>query len=274
MSILTSLDNPRVKLVLRLRQRRYRRRSGLFVAEGIREVQRALEAGLKLREAFVCPEMIQGKEDDIRTRLTEATLSGARQLDLSRQLLNKITYRERPEGLLAIFEQPPRRLEDLELQEHALLLVAVGTTKPGNLGAMARVAAATGTDAILAADSIVDPFNPNAIRSSTGAVFTLPVISASTEAIQQFLLERRIGMVATSPHAEHRYTEVDLAQSVALVIGAEDIGLDNRWLASSKACVRIPMLPGLVDSLNAATAAAVLLYESRRQRRFDQTDRP
>lgn len=242
--MITAVDNQRVKEVVRLRRGRERRASGLFVAEGVREVDRAREAGLVIRETFVAPERL-GSYAHPHT-------------EVSAQVLAKMAYRLEPEGVLAIVEAPQRTLPD----NATLILVAVGIEKPGNLGAMARTADAAGVDALLVADARSDPWNPNAIRASTGAVFTLPIVETTRDEIEK-LPQRRIAAVVGAPTV---YTDADLTQPTALIVGAEDTGLDERWRAIADGQVAIPVKGNTADSLNASTAAAVLLYETLRQR--------
>ena len=242
--VITSVENQRVKDVLRLRKSRERRDSGLFVAEGRREVERAIAAGLTVTEIFVAPELIA----DWPHSHTEVTP----------RVLAKMAYRAEPEGVLAIVEAPHRTLPD----NATLILVAVGIEKPGNLGAMARTADAAGADALLVADAQADPWNPNAIRASTGAVFTLPIVEASREQVQALPLQKIAAMVA----ADMTPADVDLTHPTALIVGAEDTGLDAQWQQAADAKVAIPMKGHTVDSLNASNAAAILLYETLRQR--------
>jgi RNA methyltransferase, TrmH family len=236
--VITSLDNPRVKEVLRLRKPRERRASGLFVAEGLREVERALAAGLHACASFVAPELLPDWP-----RPAE---------EVSARVLARMSYRSEPEGVLAIFEAPRRELP----ADPSLVLVAVGIEKPGNLGAMARTADAAGADAILVADGDSDPWNPNAIRASTGAVFTLPIVESTRDEVAALAL-RRVAAVVSAPTA---YTDADLAPPLAILIGSEDAGLDAAWRAIADDEVSIPVRGRTADSLNAATAAALLLY--------------
>jgi TrmH family RNA methyltransferase len=242
--VITSPDNQRVKDVLRLRKSRARRDEGLFVAEGVREVQRAVEANLTVREMFVAPELIA----DWPQPHTE----------VSARVLAKMAYRAEPEGVLAIVEAPKHALPD----NPTLLLVAVGIEKPGNLGAMARTAEAAGADALIVADAQADPWNPNAIRASTGAVFTLPIVEATGDEVAALPLQK----VAAVVGAPDKHTDADLTRPTALIVGAEDTGLDAAWQHLADLLVAIPMKGRTVDSLNASNAAAVLLYETLRQR--------
>ena len=242
--MITSPDNGRVKEVLRLRKSRERRAAGLFVAEGRREVERALAAGLTVRETFVAPELLSDWP--------------APHTEVSARVLARMSYRAEPEGVLAIVEAPRRALP----QDATLVLVAVGIEKPGNLGAMARTVDAAGADALLVAEAQSDPWNPNAIRASTGAVFTLPIVDASLDDVRRLPL-RKIAAVVGAPT---RYTDADLTQPAALIVGAEDTGLDARWKEAADEQVALPVNGATADSLNASTAAAVLLYETLRQR--------
>ncbi|HEY3920997.1 MAG TPA: RNA methyltransferase [Gaiellaceae bacterium] len=240
--MITSVDNPRVKDVVRLRKSRERRQSGLFVAEGPREVERARDAGLTIVATYYAPTLIDWHDGE----------------EVSERVLAKMTYRAQPEGVIAVVEAPQRELP----RDGTLYLAAVGIEKPGNLGAMARTAEAAGADALLVADAEADPWNANAIRASAGAVFTLPVVEATLAEIAD--LPARL--VAATPQAPIAYTDVDLTARTTLAIGAEDEGLPAEWLAAAEFSVSIPIAAGTTDSLNAASAAAILLFEARRQR--------
>jgi TrmH family RNA methyltransferase len=240
--VITSLDNPRVKEVIRLRRSRDRRREGLFVAEGPREVVRAKEAGLRLRAVFHAPALLDWDEGE----------------EVDARVLAKMSYRAEPEGVLAVVEVPEREFP----REPTLLLVAVGIEKPGNLGAMARTADAAGADALLVAEARSDPWNPNAIRASTGAVFTLPILDVALEDVRRLELRK----VAAVVGAATRHTDADLAPPTVFLVGAEDDGLPPTWRDAAELEVTIPMHARSVDSLNAAASAAVLLFEAVRQR--------
>lgn len=245
--MITSPDNPRVKEVLRLRKGRERLRDGLLVAEGVREVGRAIDAGLTPRAIYLAPELIPD---------TEAHYPSAEHV--SSRVLAKMAYRHEPEGVLGVFEIPRHALPD----QATLILVAVGIEKPGNLGAMARTADAAGADAILVAEARSDPWNPNAIRASTGAVFTLPILDATLDDIAR-LPQRK---VAAALGASQSHTAPDYTQPTAFLIGAEDAGLPQRYRDAADDEVEIRMRGTATDSLNASAAAAVLLFEAVRQR--------
>lgn len=272
--VLTSLDNPRLKRIVRLRKQRERRDEGVFVAEGTREVSRALAAGLKLEEIYWSPDMLRtGIDEWIRSTpglREQVDRHNAFSAQVTPGLFAKMAYIENPEGLLAVFETPVWTMDGLPRGENSgpnaeLYLVAAGISKPGNLGAMVRTAAAAGATAVLS-DSEVDAFNPNAIRASTGAVYALPTIGASRDEITSFLKDRNVRVVVATLEQSVAHTQTDFRPPTAIVIGAEDTGVDEAWLNASAARVRIPMKPGLVDSLNASNAAAILLFEAVRQR--------
>jgi TrmH family RNA methyltransferase len=240
--LITSPDNPRVKDVLRLRKSRERRRSGLFIAEGPREVERARSAGLIVRATYFAPELLAWDEGE----------------EVSARVLAKMAYRTEPEGVLAVVEIPQREVP----ADVTLILVTVGIEKPGNLGAMARTADAAGAGALLVGDANADPWNPNAIRASTGAVFTLPIATVTLDDVRA-LSPQKIAAVVDAPR---RYTDVDLTKPTAFIIGSEDDGLSDEWRAIADEQVAIPMDAQTADSLNAATSAGLLLFEAVRQR--------
>jgi TrmH family RNA methyltransferase len=241
--VITSVDNPRVKEVVRLRRGRARRAAGLFVLEGPREVERARAAGLTIVATYFAPALIDWDEGEA----------------VDERVLRKMTYRAEPEGVIAVAEIPRRAIP----ADGTLLLVAVGIEKPGNLGAMARTADAAGADALLVADAECDPWNPNAIRASTGSVFSLPVVPTTAGEVSAL----RHARVAAVVGSETAFTAVDYTGPTAFIIGAEDAGLSDEWQALADIRVAIPMKKdAAADSLNASTAAALLLYEAVRQR--------
>lgn len=270
--VLTSADNPRVKSVVKLRDHSERRKTSLFIAEGLREIERAAIAGLKLVELYDCPALTRNHWPTWETIMPDASMrEQAQWYEVNDVLLRKMAYKDRPEGAIGVFEQPRWSWEEVaaaaskDATVPPLYLVAVGMAKPGNLGAMARSAAAAGVTAMLVADGVVDAFNPNAVRASTGAVFSLPILGDTSSHIRAFLNHQRVPFYPASPAGTHQYTQVNLKGPAALVIGAEDTGLDDAWLAQGTP-ITIPMNTQKVDSLNASIAAGVLLFEAVRQR--------
>jgi TrmH family RNA methyltransferase len=240
--VITSVDNPRVKEVLRLRKGRERRALGLFVAEGPREVRRARDAGLTVRATYFAPALLAWDEGE----------------EVDERVLRKLSYRAEPEGVLAVVEIPHRDFP----AESTLLLVAVRIEKPGNLGAMARTADAAGADALLVGEATSDPWNPNAIRASTCSVFTLPIVDVTRDDVARLPHHK----VAATVDAHATYTDPDYRHPTAFLVGAEDAGLPDAWRSLADVQVQIPMHARTADSLNASTAAAVLLFEAVRQR--------
>jgi TrmH family RNA methyltransferase len=269
--IITSRANHRIKELVRLRTRRERDRSGLTLIEEPMVIARALDADYPLQSLFFCPERVAPEHTDVLDRLLG--LSGLELIQVNEPVMDKISYREQGEGLLVVAPHLRVSLKDLEFPANPLIVVLENVEKPGNLGAVLRVADGAGADAVIVCGSGTDLFNPNVLRASRGAFFSVPTVADHTDAIQQFLLSRKIAAVATSPVADHRWDEIGLTGPTAIVLGAEHEGLTPEWLSQADFTVGIPML-GTGDSLNVATTAAVLLYEAVRQRSSRKADTP
>lgn len=262
---ITSLQNPKVKQVARWRDRPDRDKSQVVIAEGYRALVRALAGGYHIDEVFACPEFFpQGLQHESEL-LERLAAQGARLIRVSPAAFTKMAYRDRPEGLLGIAPQLHRGLSALKLSAAPFLLIAEQIEKPGNLGTMMRSADAVKVDGLILCDSKTDLYNPNVVRASTGNLFTLPIAEATTAQTIPWLKERGIKILATSPHAEKLYTQVDLTAPVAVVVGAEQYGLTQPWMENADLTVRLPMF-GEADSLNVSTATAIMLYEAVRQR--------
>jgi TrmH family RNA methyltransferase len=262
--LITSLANPRVAAAAALRDRRDRQQTGLTLVDGAREVRRALDAGVEVVEAFVCETQLAGA--DARAALDTLRARGDVPVrPVSAAVLAKIAFGERAEGLVAVARIPPTDLARLAVSDDALLVVLEGVEKPGNLGAVLRSADGAGADAVIAASPRTDMFNPNTIRASAGTVFAVPLGAASTSDVLAWLRANEIRTIAARVDAPSLYTETDLTGRVAIVFGAEADGLTADWDGDDIHPVRLPML-GIADSLNVSVSAAVLLYESRRQR--------
>lgn len=262
-SKVTSVQNPRVKQATKLRDRRDRDREQLFVIEGYRELLRAFECEFPVEEIFFNPGMFQGQNE--MPLLARFEQRGTRLTEVSAVAFRKMAYRDRPEGLLGVAHQVHRGLDDIELSETPLLLVAEAIEKPGNLGTMLRTADATGVDAFLLCDACTDLFNPNVVRASTGTLFSVALAEAKTAETITWMKRRDIRILAATPHTDLRYTDIDMTGPVAVVVGTEQYGLSNAWMDQADHRVRIPML-GAADSLNVASATTLLLYEAIRQR--------
>lgn len=263
MEPLTSLKNPKVKSTEALRERRERDKTGLTLLEGYRELSRALDAGIRIRDVFFCPEQFLGGNE--KKLLAALKNTGAEIFVCSRAVLTKLAYRDRPEGLIAVAAIKRGTLADIPVKRDGLYLVAETIEKPGNLGSILRSADAAGATAVIVCDKQTDLFNPNAIRASTGAIFSVPLAEATSAEALDFLRKLGIQILAATPHAEFRHTDADLRRGTAIAVGAEQYGLSDFWMNSADCKVLIPML-GKMDSLNVATAATILLYEAARQR--------
>ena len=261
---ITSLQNPRVKAVVGLRQRSARDESGTMIIEGYREIKRALDNRHFPQALFYCHELFMGEnEPDLIRRCAEA---GAELFECAPPVFTKMSYRDRPEGLLAIATEVRGSLADLNLPPRPLLVIAEAIEKPGNLGTILRSADAAGVHAVIVCDRCTDLNNPNVVRASIGTLFSLPVVEASSEETLAWLRAHEIRILAATPHTDRDYCDVDLTGGTALVVGTEQFGLSDKWMDQADLKVRIPML-GQADSLNVAAATTILLYEAVRQRR-------
>lgn len=260
---ITSTQNERIKQLVRLRSRRERDRTGRFLIEGYRELRRALESDVALEELYSCPELYLGGDEGRLVAL--AGRRGASLFEVTEAPFRKASYRDRPEGLLAVARQFDTGLDGLRPGADPLLLVAESIEKPGNLGTMLRTAEAAAAGGLIVADATTDPFNPNVVRASLGTLFRVPLAVSPTLEARRWLEAIGCRVVAATPAAATAYYEADLRGTVAIVIGSEQYGLSDVWLDGADERVRIPM-PGSVDSLNAAMAAGILLFEAVRQR--------
>lgn len=263
--LITSLQNPRVKQLVKLRDRRPRDEAGQFLVEGYRQIRRALDKGFVPAELYFSPDWFLADQGNEPALLAEARAGGAHLFELSREAFAKVAYRERPDGLLAVLPQWRHGLDDLRLSPVPFLLVVEAIEKPGNLGTILRSADAAGVDALIVCDPVTDLFNPNVVRASTGVLFSVPVVIAGSADVRDWLRQRRIRTVATTPAADALYTATDLTGPLALVMGSEQYGLSDDWLREADARVRIPMA-GQADSLNVAMATLITLFEAVRQR--------
>lgn len=249
---ISSQTNEKIKKLVHLRERKHRDADGVFVVEGERLFSRAISAGLVPREVYYDPE-----------RVDASSYAGA--LTASPQALSRASYRSRSEGLIAVFPQMGLSVDFLQLPTDPLVFLAEGIEKPGNLGAMLRTADAVRADAFVAVDSHIDPFNPNAVRASTGALFSVPLAVTEFAVAADWLRQSGVVLVAASPDAELDIWSADMTGPIALLIGSEADGLSAQAIEVAHRLVRIPM-DGAADSLNSSVAFAVLAFEAVRQR--------
>jgi TrmH family RNA methyltransferase len=253
---ITSLQNPKIKYIVKLREdKRQRRLDGVMLVEGYDELTLALSAGLKPQSILTAPELVSRSID----------ISPADAVTVTQSVFEKISYRDNPDGWLGIFPIPKSSLEDLKLSESPLVIVAESVEKPGNLGAILRTADAAHVDALLVCDPRVDLWNPNVIRASRGAVFTVPTVEIDSSSALAWLRSRGMRVLAATPSAEVLYTQVDLKEPIAIAVGTEDEGLTDFWMQNADIKVLIPMM-GKVNSLNVSIATALITYEVVRQR--------
>ena len=261
MTRIESPKNPQVKALVKLRERRMREREKRYLIEGAREVGRALSAGVELETLYICEGFLNAEGEEVLARANHL-----KRIDLSELAFRKVSYRDTPDGLLAVAPMLETSLESVTVTQNALFLVVDGLEKPGNLGALLRTADAVDVDAVFVTGAGTDLTNPNVIRASMGSVFSRPVLNVEADRLLAWLRAHEVTIVATTPHTQTSYWEADYTEAVAIVLGAEHEGLSEAWLEAAQSRVSIPMR-GLADSLNVGTAGALLLYEAVRQRR-------
>ncbi|OIR06315.1 23S rRNA (uridine(2479)-2'-O)-methyltransferase [mine drainage metagenome] len=260
---ISSLQNPRIKQLVKLRDRRPRDEAGVFLVEGYRQIRRALEKGVALTELYYAPSWFLGENEP--ALIEQAAQAGARLFELSREAFAKVAYRERPDGLLAVAPQWRRTLDEIPLPAAPFLLVVEAIEKPGNLGTILRSADAAGCQAVIVCDPVTDLFNPNVVRASTGVLFSVPCVVEESPRVLEWLRSKGIRTIATTPGATQLYSAADLTGPLAVVMGSEQYGLSEFWLKNADLPVRIPMA-GQADSLNVAMATIITLFEAVRQR--------
>jgi RNA methyltransferase, TrmH family len=253
---ITSPQNPKVKHIVKLREeKRQRQRDGLMIVEGFDELTLAFQCGLVPQTLLTAPELV---------RQTPA-FDHAEAVTVTRAVFEKMSYRDNPDGWLGVFPTPQRTLADLTLSPSPFVIVAESVEKPGNLGAILRTADAAGVDAVLLCDPRVDLWNPNVIRASRGAVFAVPTVEVDSPSALEWLRLSKMRVLAATPSAQTIYTDVNLREPLAIAVGTEDEGLTDFWMQNADLKVLIPML-GQVNSLNVSIAAALITYETVRQR--------
>ena len=263
-NVITSLQNSKVKRLVLLQQKSAeRRKAGVFVVEGLRETEHCLEAGYELDSVFFCPSLMVDGGTEFVARHTSPSTS----FEVTEEVYNKIAYRGSTEGIVALVHERRLTLDELKLSEQPLIVVLESVEKPGNLGAVLRSADAAQADAVVVCDPLTDLYNPNLIRSSIGAIFTVPCVACTTDECISFLKTRGIRILTAQLQDSHLYYDTDMQQGTAIVMGTESTGLTDTWRRAADAHIRIPML-GRLDSLNVSVSAAILLFEAVRQRQL------
>ena len=261
---ITSLQNPAIKNLLQLQEKsRARKKEGLFVIEGRREISLAVKGGYEIKQVYFLPEIFSTEEFQ---DLSKKAFLKADLIEIPAEVYQKIAYRGSTEGILAVAAEKDLSLENLELHtKNPLILIAEAPEKPGNIGALLRTADAAAVDAVIIANPLTDIYNPNIIRSSVGCVFTNQVAVGSTSEVIEFLKQHEIDIFGAALQASVSYDTVDFTGASAIVVGTEATGLSQEWLKNTTQNIKIPM-QGEIDSMNVSVAAGILIFEAKRQR--------
>ncbi len=263
MERITSVQNPRIKNITKLSKAKERREQNLFIIEGARELSLALSAGYKTNSVFICPELFA--KTDYPDVL--ANIPDNQKFEVSEAIFEKVAYREGSDGLIALTYPQHHKLADLKLSSNPFIIILESVEKPGNLGAILRTADAAQADAVIVCDPTTDLYNPNAIRSSVGCMFTVPTATCTSEEALDFLHKSGIKSFAAELKAAQWYQDTDFTEPSAVIMGTEADGLTDFWLKNADARIKIPMR-GKIDSLNVSVSTAILTFEAMRQRGF------
>lgn len=262
---ITSLQNPLIKNMILLQEKpRERLKQQLAVIEGLREVKLAIASGFTVTMILYSPEFLDSAE---LSKILKETGSAFKLVEITPDLFNKLAYRKDTGGIIATVVPKRLHFDDLRIGSHPLFLVLETVEKPGNLGAILRTADAANLDGVIICDPQTDIYNPNAIRSSLGCIFTMPVVTSTTEQTIAWLREKGIRSFGTALTASTFYHETDYRLPAAIIMGSEAFGLSRMWLDQADELVKIPM-QGKVDSMNVSASAAVVVFEAKRQRGF------
>ncbi|OIP03930.1 MAG: rRNA methyltransferase [Bacteroidetes bacterium CG2_30_32_10] len=262
--LISSSQNSKIKNILSLQKSSERRSQNLFVVEGLREIKLALEASHLLHSIFICKEIIGVAK---YSELKQLIKSPIVEYEISKPIFEKIAYRENSDGIIALAVSKVITLENIKLRVNPLIIVLEAIEKPGNIGAILRTADAANVDAVIICNPKTDIYNPNVIRSSVGCLFTNQVVACTTEEAIDWLRKQNISIFPTHLNAKEFYHQVDFKQPSAIIMGTEDRGLSNKWLASDFKQIKIPM-NGKIDSMNVSNATAIVIFEAMRQREF------
>lgn len=256
--LIASLQNPTIKRLVRLRtHRRERETSNVVLVEGAREVMRAYQAGFVTQELFLCPGLFSGEGTEARELLSWP------HIELSKEAFHKVSGREHPDGVLALFEKPAYTWP--QLSDSEVIVVLYGLEKPGNIGAIIRTADAVGAAAVFILGHGADPYSPQVIRASQGSIWALPVLAVPEKEAFEWFASQQIRLISLTPEASKSYWSINWSGRVGLLLGTEHEGLPDAWRQHPEQTVSIPMV-GKADSLNVSTAAALVLYERLRSR--------
>lgn len=259
---ITSTQNALIKQIVLLKEKsRERKKSGVFIIEGEREIQLALKGGYTLETLLFYSELYP--ESALKSLNTSADI-----IEINKDVYSKIAYRDTTEGVIAIAKSKENTISNLKFTtKNPLILVAEAPEKPGNIGALLRTADAANVDAVIIANPKTDLYNPNIVRSSVGCLFTNQIATGTTEEIISFLKSQNINIYSAILQESKPYHVQDFTKPTALVVGTEAIGLSQAWRDASTQNISIPM-QGAIDSMNVSVAAGILIFEAKRQRHF------
>ena len=261
MKQITSVQNPYIKSLVQLQEKaKERKKTGTFLIEGVREIELAVKGGYQIETILLCPEFVPNT-------FNLSTFQSNETIEISKDVYQKLAYRDTTEGVLAVAQTKSFALSDLQLPQNPLILIAEAPEKPGNIGAMLRTADAANLDVVIIANPKSDMYSPNIVRSSVGCIFTNQIATGTTEEIISFLKEKNINFYAATLQNSTYYHTQDYTQPTALVVGTEATGLSEAWREASTQNIIIPM-QGAIDSMNVSVAAAILIFEAKRQRGF------
>ena len=261
--LISSLQNPAIKNVVKLSKNRERQQQQLFVIEGARELSLALRSNYTVESVYVCREMFEKtKYPDVLNSFPDSIIS-----EITPVVFEKIAYRENSDGVVTLAKPKSHTLNDLKLSQNPFVIILESVEKPGNLGAILRTADAAGVDAVIVCDPQTDLYNPNVVRSSVGGLFTVQTAVCSSNDAIAWLEANKVTSYAAELQAAEFYQDVDFTQPSAIVMGTEAEGLTDFWLKNTTKRIKIPMR-GKIDSLNVSVSTAVLTFEAMRQRGF------
>lgn len=259
MKQITSAQNPFIKSLIQLQEKaKARKQSGSFLIEGMREIELAIKGNYEIETILFLPELVSNKQI---TKLTDNPI------EISKEVYQKLAYRDTTEGILAVAKTKSLQLADLKLPVNPLILVMEAIEKPGNIGAILRTCDAAKIDAVIIANPKTDLYNPNIVRSSIGCLFTNQIATGTTEEVIDFLIQNNINIYSATLQNSTSYHTQNYTLPTALVVGTEDKGLSELWRKKATHNIIIPM-QGEIDSMNVSVAAAILIFEAKRQRGF------
>jgi TrmH family RNA methyltransferase len=264
MKNISSIQNPYIKELIKLQEKsRERKKKGLFLVEGAREISLVMNTDYKINTVLFIKEN-HSNNQDILTNLPDSV----ELIEISKEVYQKLAYRETTEGILAVIESKDFALSNLKFNNKTpLIMVMQSIEKPGNIGAMLRTADAANVDAVLIADPKTDMYNPNIIRSSVGCLFTNQIAVDSSENIIDFLQQNNINIYSATLQNSNAYYEQNYTKASAIVVGTEATGLTQIWRDKATQNINIPM-QGQIDSMNVSVACAIAIFEAKRQRNF------